>query len=109
MGLYINKGNEGFRVATNGEYIDKSGLIDVINQTLNSERRYTCVTRCRRFGKTMAANMLYAYYDKSCDSRDLFADLVIANHPSFEQHLNKYPTIYLDVTDFVTAYRHQTD
>jgi hypothetical protein len=63
------------------------------------------VTRCRRFGKSMAAKMLCAYYDHSCDSRSLFADLQIANDPSFEQHLNKYPVIYLDMTDFMTRYK----
>ena len=101
MGLYINKGNEGFRRIRNGEYIDKSGLIAVVNQTLFTEKCFTCVTRCRRFGKSMAAKMLAAYYDHSCDSRQLFADLQIASDPSFEQHLNKYPVIYLDITDFL--------
>jgi len=52
----------------------------------------------------MAAKMLCAYYDHSCDSRSLFADLAIASHPSFEEHLNKYPVIYLDITSFVTRY-----
>ena len=61
MGAYINKGNEGFRKAINGGYVDKSGLIAVINKTLDTERQYTCVTRCRRFGKSMAAKMLCAY------------------------------------------------
>ena len=102
MGIYINKGNEGFQSARNSEYVDKSGLIAVVNKTLNTEQRFSCVTRSRRFGKTMAAKMLCAYYDKSCDSRSLFADLVIASHPSFEQNLNKYPVIYLDITDFTT-------
>lgn len=46
--------------------------------------------------------MLCAYYDQSCDSRSLFADLQIAQDPSFEQHLNKYPVIYLDMTNFVS-------
>ena len=102
MGIYINKGNEGFQSARNSEYVDKSGLITIVNSTLFTEQRFCCVTRSRRFGKTMAAKMLCAYYDKSCDSRSLFADLEIANHPSFEQHLNKYPVIYLDITDFTT-------
>ena len=61
MGTYINKGNESFISALNGEYVDKTGLIAEINKTLNTERRYTCVTRCRRFGKSMAADMLCAY------------------------------------------------
>ncbi len=102
MGIYINIGNEGFRSARNSEYVDKSGLIAVINNTLETEKRYTCVTRCRRFGKSMAAKMLCAYYDRSCDSRSLFADLTIAHDPSFDKHLNKYPVIYLDVTNFTT-------
>ena len=105
MGIFINIGNAGFRSARNGEYIDKSELIAVVNSTLNSERRFSCVTRCRRFGKSMAAKMLYAYYDKSCDSRTLFEDLKIANDPSFEKHLNKYPAIYLDLSDFVTRFK----
>ena len=105
MGTYINTGNAGFQSARNGEYIDKSGLIAMVNKTLFTERRFSCVTRCRRFGKSMAAKMLYAYYDHSCDSRSLFADLEIVDDPSFEKHLNKYAAIYLDMTDFVTQYK----
>ena len=104
MGIYINTGNEGFQRARNGEYVDKSALIAVVNRTINTERSYSCVSRCRRFGKSMAAAMLAAYYDKSCDSRPLFADLEIAGDPTFEQHLNKYPVIYLDMTGFTTRY-----
>ena len=102
MGIYIDKGNGLFRQSRNSEYIDKSGLIAVVNQTLFTEQKFTCVTRCRRFGKSMAAKMLAAYYDRSCDSRSLFADLEIASDPTFEEHLNKYPVISIDLSDFVT-------
>ncbi len=102
MGKYINTGNAGFQRIRNGEYVDKSGLISVVNSTLFTEKCFSCVTRSRRFGKSMAAKMLCAYYDKSCDSRGLFADLMIAGDPSFEKHLNKYPVIYLDVTNFIS-------
>ena len=108
MGLYINKGNEGFQSSRNSEYVDKSGLIAVVNRTLFTEQRFTCVSRCRRFGKSMAAKMLAAYYDHSCDSRSLFADLKIANDESFEKHLNKYPVIYLDMTSFVTRFKSES-
>ena len=100
MGTYINKGNNAFRNIVSHEYIDKTSLIPFINETLNSESRYSCVTRCRRFGKSMAAKMLCAYYDKSCDSRDLFAGLKVEKDKSFETYLNKYVVIYLDVTSF---------
>ena len=108
MGIYINKGNEGFRSSRNSEYVDKSELIAVMNKTLFTEQRFTCVSRCRRFGKSMAAKMLAAYYDHSCDSRELFADLKIADDPSFEKHLNKYPVIYLDMTSFVTRFKSES-
>ena len=104
MGTYINIGNAGFQRARNSEYVDKSMLISVVNKTLFTERQFSCVSRCRRFGKSMAARMLYAYYDQSCDSRSQFADLAIAGDPTFEQHLNKYAAIYLDMTSFVTRY-----
>ena len=102
MGAFINIGNAGFQRVRNSEYIDKSELISVINQTLFTEYCFSCVSRCRRFGKSIAAKMLCAYYDYSCDSRQLFADLKIAGDPTFEQHLNKYPVIYLDMTNFVS-------
>ena len=101
MGLYINIGNSGFRDTRNGEYVDKSGLIGVVNKTLQTKLRFSCVTRARRFGKSMAAEMLCAYYDCSCDSRELFSDLAIARDPSFEKHLNKYPVVYIDMSSFI--------
>jgi hypothetical protein len=108
MGTYINIGNAGFQSARNGEYVDKSQLIAVVNKTLFTKLRFSCITRCRRFGKSMAAEMLCAYYSHSCNSRSLFADLEIANAPSFEMHLNKYPVIYLDMSDFVTRFKDDT-
>lgn len=59
MGTYINKGNKAFRDIVSHEYVDKTSLIPLINASLNSENRYSCVTRCRRFGKSMAAKMLF--------------------------------------------------
>lgn len=105
MGTYINIGNAGFQRARNSEYIDKSELIALVNSTLFTEQGFSCVTRCRRFGKSLAAKMLCAYYDRSCDSRSLFSDLRIACDPSFEKHLNKYPVIYLDMSDFTERYK----
>ena len=100
MGTYINKGNKAFRDIVSHEYVDKTSLIPLINANLNSESRYSCVTRCRRFGKSMAAKMLCAYYDKSCDSRELFRGLKAEQDKSFETYLNKYYVLYLDVTSF---------
>ena len=109
MGRYINKGNNAFRDIVTHEYVDKTPMIPFINATLYSERRYSCVTRCRRFGKSMAARMLCAYYDKSCDSHELFAGLEAEKDKSFGEHLNRYYVLYLDMTDFTTKYRGEKD
>lgn len=93
MGTYINIGNAGFQRARNSEYVDKSGLIAVVNSTLFTESCFSCVTRCRRFGKSMAARMLYAYYDHSCDSRSLFADLKIDKTESAMNNFLEYSMV----------------
>ena len=109
MGTYINRGNSDFRDIVTHEYVDKTSLIPRINATLHSESRYSCVTRCRRFGKSMAAKMLCAYYDKSCDSRELFRGLQAEKDESFETYLNKYYVISVDMTDFTTRYRREKE
>ncbi|MGN0482622.1 MAG: AAA family ATPase [Lachnospiraceae bacterium] len=102
MGNYLNIGNAGFATMRKGMYVDKTGMIAFINRTLGTTDKLTCVSRPRRFGKSFAAKMLCAYYDKSCDSKNLFEGLEISKDPSFEAHLNKYDVIYLDLTWFLS-------
>ena len=102
MGKYLNTGNAGFDSVKRSIYVDKTGMIAFINQTLGTSDKLTCVSRPRRFGKSYAAKMLCAYYDKSCDSRQLFEGLEISRDASFETHLNKYNVIYLDITLFIS-------
>ena len=102
MGNYLNIGNAGFSAVREGIYVDKTGLISFMNRILGTMDKLSCVSRPRRFGKSYAAQMLCAYYDKSCDSRKLFEDLAISKDPSFETHLNQYNVIYLDITGFVS-------
>ena len=104
MGRYVNKGNDGFASVINTNFVDKSMLIEEMNQVMNTENRFLCVTRARRFGKSVAVKMLNAYYDMSCDSKDLFAGLAISHTKDYENHLNKESVIYLDMTDFLTKY-----
>ena len=98
MGIYLNPGNSGFKTVRNSRYVDKSGLIRLINDTIGTKQKLSCVSRPRRFGKSCAAQMLCAYYDKMCDSSALFDDLEIARDKRYREHLNKYDVIYLDVT-----------
>lgn len=59
-------------------YVDKTGLIAETNKSVNTEQRFICVSRPRRFGKSMALKMLAAYYSRGCDSRELFGKYKIA-------------------------------
>ncbi|MEE3447841.1 MAG: AAA family ATPase [Bacteroidales bacterium] len=103
MGSFLDYGNSDFRRIKNGNFVDKTGLISVLNEKIDTEQSFVCISRPRRFGKSVAAKMLYAYYDRSSDSRQLFEGLEITKSPDFEKHLNKYPTIYLDWNFFATC------
>ena len=83
-------------------YVDKSMLISVLNKRLESRSRFICVSRPRRFGKTMAANMIAAYYSKGCDSHEIFSNQKISKDPSFERNINKYNVIKLDINGEAT-------
>lgn len=106
MGNYLNVGNAGFAAIRKGLYVDKTGMIPFINQTLGTTDKLTCVSRPRRFGKSFAAKMLCAYYDRSCDSKDLFEGLEVSKDDSFEKYLNKFDVIYLDITWFISSADH---
>ena len=98
MGIYLNPGNEMFRRATSAEiYVDKSMLLKVTNRLIDADNNLICMSRPRRFGKTMAQNMIAAYYSKGCDSRELFGNLKIFREPDFEKFRNKYNVIQIDL------------
>ena len=102
MGIYLNPGNSGFAQICRGKYVDKTGLVELINQRINGPENLLCISRPRRFGKSYAAKMLVAYYDRSCDSHVLFDDKKIAETTDYRKHLNKYSVIYLDITTFTS-------
>lgn len=76
MGNYLNPGNEKFRRMIQSEiYVDKTGMIKYTNSVLDTAQNYVCVSRPRRFGKSMAANMLTAYYSRGCNSKNYLKSL----------------------------------
>ena len=98
MGLFVNPDNSAFQDAIASKiYVDKTGLIELTNSFLGTQQKFICNSRPRRFGKSMAANMLAAYYSKGCDSHELFAGLAIEKSADYEKHLNKYDVIHFDV------------
>lgn len=109
MGIYVNPGNQAFKEAVNSQiYVDKSTLIHYTNHVLNTQQKYMCVSRPRRFGKSMAADMLVAYYSKGCNSKELFAMLEVSHKHSvlsaasqYPSHLNQHNVIRFDVQRFL--------
>lgn len=98
MGIYLNPDNDGFSTSVRSKiYVDKTELISYLNKVLDTEDKFVCVSRPRRFGKSMAAKMLVAYYSTGCNSYELFQNYKIAEDISFKQHLNKYDLLRLDM------------
>ena len=103
MGSYLNPGNKGFRESLNSEiYVDKTGLIEKTNAVLDTRQKFLCVSRPRRFGKSMAADMLAAYYDREEDASALFDPLKISRTDSYEKHRNQYDVIKVNMQEFLS-------
>ena len=101
MGSYLNPGNKGFCESLNSAiYVDKSALIEKTNSVLNTRQKFMCVSRPRRFGKSMAADMLAAYYGRDVDSSELFDKLAVSGMESYKKHLNQYDVIQFNMQDF---------
>ncbi len=104
MGLYFNSGNIGFKQSVSSQiYVDKTNLIKHTNHVINTEQKFICISRPRRFGKSMAAKMLNAYYCCSCDSKNIFDKLKISSDENYTKFLNKYNTIFINVQDFLSV------
>lgn len=102
MGTYLNPANTAFKKALSSEiYIDKSMLIAYTNKVINSEHQNICISRPRRFGKSMAANMLTAYYSRGCNSKKIFQNLKISDCSDYEKHLNQYNVIHINMQRFL--------
>lgn len=103
MGRFLNPGNDMFQESLNAQiYVDKSSLIAYLNKVVKTPQKYVCVSRPRRFGKSMAANMLVAYYDRSVDSGTQFSGLAISGDATFKDHLNRYDVIHLNMQDLLS-------
>ena len=101
MGRFVNPNNSAFQVALNSEiYVDKSGLLEFTNSVLSTKQAMICNSRPRRFGKSIAADMLAAYYSRGASSVEIFANLEISKSSDFHKHLNQYDVICMDMQWF---------
>ena len=80
-------------------FVDKSLMIEKLNEVIETSDKYICITRPRRFGKSSVIDMLGSYYSIAVDSKDIFDNLKISNSPSYSEHLNKYNVINISFND----------
>ena len=98
MGLYLNPNADAFQMGLNTEiYVDKSLILSELNKLVSSQGNFVCLSRPRRFGKSMAGNMISAYYSKGCDTREVFSQMKLGQEPCFDKHLNRFNVIKLDL------------
>ncbi len=110
MPYFLNKTNRKFKeYETSRIFIDKSDIIRICNLNLYNSEKYMCVTRPRRFGKTLALSMLNAYYSKGCDSRSIFDKLNISKDESYLEHLNKHDVIFIDMASLYNKIENKDD
>lgn len=108
MGAYLNPGKQSYQMAVNSEiFVDKTEMIHHLNSVINTQQRYVSVSRPRRFGKTMAADMICAYYDREADGRELFDHRKLAEQKieegglPWDVYLGKFDVICLVMTRFM--------
>ena len=98
MGLYLNPNADAFMEDKGTRiYVDKSLLIRELNSIVSTKEDFVCLSRPRRFGKSMAGNMISAYYSKGCNTREVFRQMKLGQEPGFDKYLNKFNVIKLDL------------
>lgn len=103
MGIYLNPNSKDFQESLNSEiYVDKSMIIKELNKVINTKQKYICVSRPRRFGKSMTLEMLNAYYSCGCSSKDMFKNLKVSKINNFGEYLNNYNVLFFNIHDFLS-------
>lgn len=98
--MQVNPGNGKFLRAVNDFYVDKTNFISFINSRFEKDKFGVCFARPRRFGKSITANMLCAYYSKGCDSKAIFDKFEISKDKDYLTHLNKHNVLYFDMQHY---------
>ena len=105
MALYLNVGNESFQESLNSLiYVDKSPLIEILNKSIKTKNKYFCLSRPRRFGKSVTAQMICSYYARCQDSSSLFDNLKIASFDDYKKHLNQHDVAFNQMQQWYDGY-----
>ena len=108
--MYLNTGNDSFQESLDSSiYVDKSPLLEILNQNIKTKNKYFCLSRPRRFGKSVTAQMICSYYERGEDSSSQFDSLKIAKSESYRKHLNQYDVIFINMTDEFNDAEHDVE
>ena len=100
MSYFLNnvaRENTFVETSRNEYFVDKSLLIEKLNKLIRTSGKFVCITRPRRFGKSVNAAMLASYYAKNLDAKDVFDKLNVHECDSYEDHLNKHNVVYMSL------------
>ena len=101
MGIFVNPGNTMFRKKLNSKiFVDKTPMINELNELIENDEGFVCMSRTRRFGKTMMTNLMSAYYSKNCDSREIFEGLKLSEREGWDKYLNAINVIQIDLNSW---------
>ena len=107
MGIYLNPNSANFEETLKRPiFVDKTMILKTLNRFIDEQNKYICVSRPRRFGKTIASNIISSYYSKGCNSREIFSKLKFGQDEDFESKLNKFNFIKIDLN---SEYRNSDD
>lgn len=123
MGIYLNStaAYDSYKdICMDPYFVDKSLLLADLLKAMKTTQKYICITRPRRFGKSIMANMIAAFFSKSCEAKTLFSGLNIvkkehelvrakADDPGqalpkmdcdyLEKNLNQYNVIFISFNE----------
>lgn len=102
MGIYLNGEDPYFMYKSETLkpfFVDKSKILEELIPLVREGNQFICITRPRRFGKTIIANMIGAFFSCAHDAGDLFDSLAIAAFPDYRENLNRYDVIYIDFSE----------
>lgn len=102
MGIYLNSrlAYTLYKSETEKPYfVDKSKMLEELFPLVQTGNNHICITRPRRFGKTVMANMIASFFSNTYNSQDIFQSLQIAKSEEYDKYRNQFPVIHISFNE----------
>ncbi len=97
--MYLNTqdGYENFKMlVANKIFVDKSMILEELNEIIDTTDRFICITRPRRFGKSQMTFLIESYYSQAVESKHIFDALKFSKAKTYPKYINKFNTVKID-------------